>query len=63
MPDKSSRDAGALVRPGASAMPPADVKVLEADALLAGAREILIAHRGDRYRLRLTQNGKLILTK
>ena len=31
--------------------------------LLAGAREILIEHKGETYRLRCTSNGKLILTK
>ena len=32
------------------------------DQLLGGARELLILHAGRQYRLRLTQNGKLILT-
>lgn len=32
-------------------------------ALLAGAREIEIEHRGELYRLRCTYKGKLILTK
>ena len=31
--------------------------------ILAGAREVIIEHEGDRYRLRLTSKGKLILTK
>jgi hemin uptake protein HemP len=30
--------------------------------LLAGARELLIEHDGRHYVLRVTQNGKLILT-
>jgi hemin uptake protein HemP len=30
--------------------------------LLGGAVEIIIEHQGRDYRLRLTQNGKLILT-
>jgi len=30
--------------------------------LLGGAVEIIIEHQGRNYRLRLTQNGKLILT-
>lgn len=30
--------------------------------LLSGAMEIIIEHQGRDYRLRLTQNGKLILT-
>jgi hemin uptake protein HemP len=31
--------------------------------LLQGANELLIAHGAEEYRLRLTRNGKLILTK
>ncbi|WP_254424575.1 hemin uptake protein HemP [Rhodanobacter sp. C05] len=32
-------------------------------SLLAGARELVIQHRGSEYHLRLTRNDKLILTK
>jgi hemin uptake protein HemP len=32
------------------------------DALLGGQRELVIVHNGREYRLRITQNGKLILT-
>ena len=32
-------------------------------ALLDGARELIIHHNDAEYRLRLTSNGKLILTK
>lgn len=31
--------------------------------LFADRNEIVIDHRGDEYRLRITSNGKLILTK
>ena len=31
--------------------------------LLQGGNELIIAHRGEEYRLRITSNGKLILTK
>jgi hemin uptake protein HemP len=31
--------------------------------LLAGERELVIQHMGSEYHLRLTRNGKLILTK
>ncbi|WP_439595649.1 hemin uptake protein HemP [Falsiroseomonas sp.] len=41
-------------------LPPATVPSTE---LLRGARELLIQHHGDTYRLRLTSNDKLILTK
>lgn len=36
---------------------------LHADLLFRGRQEILIAHGDETYRLRLTRNGKLILTK
>lgn len=32
------------------------------EALLGQAKELVIMHNGREYRLRLTQNGKLILT-
>jgi hemin uptake protein HemP len=35
---------------------------VSSSALLKGSRELLIAHNGRSYRLRLTKNGKLILT-
>ncbi|MGA0598847.1 hemin uptake protein HemP [Enterovirga sp. CN4-39] len=38
-------------------------RAVQASQLLGGAREIIILHRGERYRLRLTQHDKLILTK
>lgn len=36
---------------------------LTSEELFAGTREILIAHAGQEYRLRITTTGKLILTK
>lgn len=36
---------------------------LRADLLFQGSQEILIDHKGETYRLRITKNGKLILTK
>lgn len=36
---------------------------LTSDHLLRGARELLIEHQGELYRLRLTGKNKLILTK
>ena len=35
---------------------------ISSQALLGGLRELIIEHGGREYRLRLTQNGKLILT-
>lgn len=33
------------------------------EVLLKGAREVIIVHAGQEYRLRLTSTNKLILTK
>jgi hemin uptake protein HemP len=41
--------------------PPAPARV-SSEALLGARGELLIVHNGREYRLRLTQNGKLILT-
>ena len=37
-------------------------KRVASEALLGPNRELFIVHNGREYRLRLTQNGKLILT-
>lgn len=42
-----------------NALPPA----VSAELLFCGAKEIVIRHQGDDYRLRITRNDKLILTK
>jgi hemin uptake protein HemP len=38
-------------------------KRIDSSRLLAGSREVVIDHAGQEYRLRLTRNDKLILTK
>ena len=43
----------------ALAIPP---KRVESQTLLGEAKALLIVHNGREYQLRLTQNGKLILT-
>ncbi len=58
-------------RSSASIQPAARVAVqraatpreLDSHDLLGGARELLIRHNGESYRLRVTRLGKLILTK
>jgi len=35
---------------------------VQSEALLGEAKELVIMHNGREYRLRMTQNGKLILT-
>ena len=42
---------------------PAPARHVESQALFAGAQEVVIAHGGEQYRLRITRQGKLILTK
>lgn len=36
---------------------------LSLETLMGGRREVIIQHRGEDYRLRLTSNDKLLLTK
>jgi len=43
--------------------PPDRVTVVESTRLMAGGNEIHIRHDGQTYRLRITKNRKLILTK
>ena len=42
--------------------PQGPVRVLVSE-ILAGGREAILEHDGQDYRLRITSNGKLILTK
>lgn len=48
------------VEPGLRTFPPGAIPT---DFLFRGNQEILISHNGEHYRLRITRNGKLILTK
>lgn len=47
----------------ASAPRAAAVKEIDVMTLIGNAREVVLLHRGERYRLRVTASGKLILTK
>lgn len=38
-------------------------KEIDVASLVGTGREVVLVHRGERYRLRITANGKLILTK
>lgn len=49
--------------PVAASAVPGRPRRLQAQALLAGAREVIIEQQGVEYHLRLTRAGKLILTK
>jgi hemin uptake protein HemP len=58
MTEKSSPEGE--VGPPETAGPP---RVIEADRLFEGAREVRIEHEGVLYRLRITRRNKLILQK
>lgn len=57
LPPPSPRQPG---EPAQRACPP---DVIPANVLFRGGQEILITHNGETYRLRITRNSKLILTK
>ncbi|MCP1373521.1 hemin uptake protein HemP [Dyella sp. Sa] len=57
--EATARPVGSLSLPLAAR----EVPSVSSDALLRGARELVIRHQGGEYRLRLTRNDKLILTK
>jgi hemin uptake protein HemP len=40
-----------------------ELPVVDSADLFRGATELRVRHRGDEYRLRITRQGKLILTK
>jgi hemin uptake protein HemP len=42
---------------------PSGKRSISFETLAQGAKEVLIRHAGQTYRLRLTKNGKLILNK
>lgn len=42
--------------------PAPELERVSSESLLGEKKELLIVHNGREYRLRLTQNGKLILT-
>ena len=41
----------------------AERRAVRSDELFHGGRELIIVHRDEEYRLRITRAGKLILTK
>jgi hemin uptake protein HemP len=48
--------------PPAESAAPTGPRRVRSEDLLRGSVELLIEHQGREYRLRVTQNGKLILT-
>jgi hemin uptake protein HemP len=56
------RNAGPLTRDGRSGESASLPRRIDSRELLGGSGELVIAHGGREYRLRVTQYGKLILT-
>jgi len=52
-----------MMKPETPPPPEAKPIVLDSRALFQGQREIVIQHEGERYRLRITSRGRLILQK
>ena len=59
---QESHDNGSK-RPSSSATSASSPRVLDSVVLFGGTREVRIAHAGETYRLTVTRQGKLILTK
>jgi hemin uptake protein HemP len=53
---------GSSQQTAASSVPPTPIRVDSAQ-LFNGRDEVRLIHRGQEYRLRITRQGKLILTK
>jgi hemin uptake protein HemP len=49
--------------PAPTSVPSRELKRVSTEDLIGSAREVLIRHGGCDYRLRITRQGKLILTK
>ena len=62
MQNRPSTPDGAAPAPDESAPPSGGPRRVRSEELLRGGVELLIEHQGREYRLRVTQNGKLILT-
>ena len=52
-----------ISHPSASAQPRVRLRRIESRELLGPGGQIIIDHGGEDYRLRITSNGKLLLTK
>ncbi|HCO27812.1 hemin uptake protein HemP [Gimesia maris] len=54
-----------MERPSPASIPSTELpaEVIGSDTILQGKQEVLIQHGETTYRLRITQNGKLILCK
>ena len=51
-----------MIKASATVPPAAILPKVPSEVLLGARKELVITHNGREYRLRVTQNGKLILT-
>ena len=51
-----------MMKPATATQRPSTPAKVPSGALLGARKELVITHNGREYRLRVTQNGKLILT-
>lgn len=56
-------DAAAAVAPAGFAHPKPGTRFVASDQWFAVGTQVIVDHGGDRYRLRRTSKGKLLLTK
>ncbi len=63
MTDTPSSNEPPGVRAGSRRVIPIVDQIIDSRELFISTKEIVIAHRGESYRLRLTSQNKLILTK
>ncbi|WP_439575095.1 hemin uptake protein HemP [Phreatobacter sp.] len=63
LPRSTARGDGATAATVGSSPGPDSPPTIDVVTLIGEGREAIILHRGERYRLRLTANDKLILTK
>ena len=61
--DPACTDRAPADPPRGATMPPPARRSVASDDLFQGLRELVILHRNEEYRLRITRAGKLILTK
>ncbi len=61
--DTQMRDHHVSANTGPAYVPARELRRVSSEELVGPAREVLIRHAGCDYRLRITRQGKLILTK
>jgi hemin uptake protein HemP len=61
--NKGAAEAEPGLSRGAQPLSAGDVRRIEIGQLLGASREAVLLHNGEAYRLRITTNNKLILTK